>query len=98
MFQTITIVYNAFITLRDIPIETYDYVVNGKSALEWVMERYQIRTDKDSGILNDTNEWSDDPRYVVDLVKRVVRVSMETLRIVKGLPNLDTSLGKGSPE
>ncbi len=81
-----TIVYNAFVTLKGIPLEAYDYVVNGKSALEWVMERYQVKTDKDSGILNDPNEWSDDPRYIVDLVKRVLRVSLETLRIVEGLP------------
>ena len=83
-----TIIYNAFITLRDIPLTAYDYVVNGKSALEWVMERYQVKTDKDSGILNDPNEWSDDPRYIVDLVKRVIRVSMETLRILERLPRL----------
>ncbi|PSR23445.1 MAG: damage-inducible protein, partial [Sulfobacillus benefaciens] len=82
-----TIVYNAFITLRGIPLEAYDYVVNGKSALEWIMERYQVKTDKDSGILNDPNTWSNDPRYIVDLVKRVVRVSLETLRIVKNLPS-----------
>lgn len=84
-----TIHYNAYITLRKIPVESYNYVVNGKSALDWVMERYQVKTDKDSGILNDPNAWSDDPRYIVDLVKRVVRVSMETLRIVKELPKLD---------
>lgn len=84
-----TIIYNAFITLEDIPMESYSYVVNGKSALEWVMERYQVKTDKASGIVNDPNEWSDDPRYIVDLVKRVVRVSMETLRIVEGLPRLE---------
>ncbi len=81
--------YNADITLEGIPLEAYDYVVNGKSALEWVMERYQVKTDKDSGILNDPNAWSDDPRYILDLVKRVVRVSMETLRIVGELPRLE---------
>jgi predicted helicase len=80
--------YNADITLEGIPLEAYDYVVNGKSAVEWVMERYQVKTDKDSGIVNDPNAWSDDPRYILDLVKRVVRVSMETLRIVGELPRL----------
>ena len=84
--------YNADITLEGIPLEAYDYVVNGKSAVEWVMERYQVKTDKDSGIVNDPNAWSDDPRYILDLVKRVVRVSMETLRIVGELPKLE--LGK----
>jgi len=84
-----TILYNAYLTLTGIPLEAYAYIVNGKSALEWVMERYQVKTDKDSGIVNDSNEWSEDPKYIVDLVKRVVRVSMETLRIVKGLPRLE---------
>ena len=70
-------------------MEAYDYIVNGKSALDWIMERYQVKTDKDSGIVNDPNEWSEDPRYIVDLVKRVVRVSMETLRLVEALPKLE---------
>lgn len=82
------IVYNAHLTLRDVPLEAYDYVVNGKSAIEWVMERYAVAIDKSSGIKNDPNEWSTDPRYIVDLVKRIVRVSVETARIVKGLPAL----------
>lgn len=83
-----TIVYNAHITLHGVPLEAYDYIVNGKSALEWVMERYQVKTDKDCGLLNDPNVWSEDPRYILDLVKRVVRVGIETLRIVKTLPQL----------
>lgn len=82
------ILYNVHLTLRDIPLEAYDYVVNGKSAIEWVMERYAVSVDKSSGIKNDPNEWSTDPRYIVDLVKRIVRVSVETARIVKGLPAL----------
>lgn len=83
------IVYNANVTLKDIPLEAYDYVVNGKSAIEWVMERYAVTVHKDSGIRNDPNDWSDDPRYIVDLLKRVVRVSVETARIVRALPPLD---------
>ncbi|MFZ5882403.1 MAG: DEAD/DEAH box helicase [Chloroflexota bacterium] len=82
------ILYNGHLTLKGIPPEAYDYVVNGKPAIEWVMERYQDSTDKTSGIRNDANEWSEDPRYIVDLVKRVVRVSVESARIVKGLPQL----------
>lgn len=82
------ILYNPHLALRDIPLEAYDYVVNGKSAIEWVMERYAVSVDKSSGIKNDPNEWSNDPRYIVDLLKRIVRVSLETTRIVKGLPAL----------
>tara|TARA_R110000850_G_scaffold189247_4_gene314990 strand:+ start:10789 stop:15720 length:4932 start_codon:yes stop_codon:yes gene_type:complete len=87
-----TIIYNARIRLSGIPLEAYDYIVNGKSALEWVIERYQMTTDKKSGIKNDPNDWAtehDDPQYILNLVKRVVRVSVETVRIVKGLPALN---------
>lgn len=83
------IVFNSRITLRGIPLQVYDYVVNGKSAIEWVMERYQVSTDKDSGIKNDPNDWCrehNDPAYILNLVKRVIRVSMETNQIVCALP------------
>lgn len=83
------IVFNEHLTLRDIPLEAYEYVVNGKSAIEWVMERYAITVDKASGIRNDPNAWSEDPRYIVDLVKRIVRVSVESARIVSDLPSID---------
>jgi len=84
--------YNARITLSGIPLEAYDYVVNGKPALEWVMERYQVTVDKDSGIRNDPNDWAREhhqPRYILDLVKRLVRVSLETMKIVNALPALN---------
>ena len=87
-----TLHYNARITLSGIPLEAYDYVVNGKPALEWLMERYQITVDKDSGIRNDPNDWArehNDPRYILDLFKRVIRVSLETNRIVAALPPLN---------
>jgi predicted helicase len=84
-----SIVYNSKITLSGIPLEAYDYIVNGKSALEWIIERYQVTKDKDSGIVNDPNHWSDDPRYILDLVKRIVRVSVETVKIVNALPPLN---------
>ena len=77
------------LTLRGIPEEAYRYVVNGKSAIGWLMDRYMVTTDKASGIENDPNEYSDDQRYIVDLVKRVVRVSVETIEIVDDLPALD---------
>ena len=83
------IIYNSKLTLSQIPLEAYEYIVNGKSALEWIMERYKVTKDKDSGIINDPNHWSENPRYIVDLVKRIVRVSLETVRIVNSLPALN---------
>ena len=80
------IIFNPHVRLTGIPLDAYNYVVNGKPAIECVMERYAITTDKDSGITNDPNEWSDDPRYIVDLVKRVVAVSLETNKLVAQLP------------
>lgn len=75
-------------TLRKIPVEAYDYVVNGRSAIGWLMDRYQVRKDKASGIVNDPNDYSEDPRYIVDLVERVVTVSIRTMEIVRQLPAL----------
>lgn len=81
--------FNSQITIENIPAEVYEYVVNGKSALEWVMERYAVTTHKDSGIKNDPNDWATEvgnPRYILDLVLSVITVSLETVRIVRGLP------------
>lgn len=86
------IIYNAHLTLDGIPLEAYDYVVNGKPALEWIIERYQITIDKASGIKNDPNDWCkehNNPRYIVDLLKRVTPVSLETMKIVNTLPGLN---------
>lgn len=87
-----TIIYNDTCTLSEIPDEAYEYIVNGKSAIEWLMERYVVTTDKDSGIVNDPNDWCDEqgnPRYIIDLVKRVIRVSIETMEIVTALPAIN---------
>jgi len=81
--------FNAHITINDIPTKAHEYQVNGKSALEWLIDRYQVTTDKKSGIKNDPNEWSDDPCYILDLVQRVITVSVETVRIVNSLPPLE---------
>ena len=80
------IVYNDKITIAKIPLEAYEYVVNGKSAIEWIMERYAITTDKASGIVNDPNDWAlehNDPKYIFNLVLRIITVSLETMKIVK---------------
>ncbi len=85
------LIFNGRITLKNIPPETHEFIVNGKSALEWVMERYEPYTDEDSGIKNDPNEWCrehNDPAYILNLVKRVIRVSVETVKIVRGLPSI----------
>ncbi|WP_454778744.1 DEAD/DEAH box helicase [Georgenia muralis] len=89
-----TIVYNSHVTLSAIPEDAHRYMLGSRSALDWVMERYQIKLDRSSGIVNDPNDWSravDDPRYIVDLVKRIVTVSVETIRIVDALPPLTLS-------
>ena len=80
-----TIVYNDFLTLKGIPPETYEYRLGNRSALEWVVDQYQVSTDKRSGIVNDPNR-EDDPEYIVRLIGRVVTVSLETMKLVKSLP------------
>lgn len=81
-----TLVYNKTVTIRNIPESAQDYVVNGRSPLEWAIDRYQVKVDKATGIANDPNDYCDDPRYVLDLVCRLVTVSMRTNEIVAQLP------------
>ena len=83
--------YNSKITISNIPAKAYEYVVNGKSAIEWVMERYQITTHPESGIINDPNDWSKEvgnPRYILDLLLSVINVSVQTVDLVSQLPKL----------
>jgi predicted helicase len=88
-----TVIYNPRITMTNIPLEAYDYVVNGKSALDWVMERQCVKTEPASGIVNDANRYANetvgDPAYPLNLFRRVITVSLETMRIVRGLPALE---------
>ncbi|NOJ98120.1 DEAD/DEAH box helicase [Corallococcus coralloides] len=85
--------YNDSITVRGIPLEAYEYVVNGKSAIEWVMERQAITTDADSAIVKDANDYAKetmkDSRYPLSLLLRVITVSLETMKLVKALPRID---------
>ena len=87
-----TLLYNGKITVSGIPTEAYDYVVNGRPALDWIIERQGVKTEKDSGIVNDSNDWAietmNNPRYPLELFQRVITVSLETLKIVKSLPAL----------
>jgi predicted helicase len=88
-----TVHYNPKITMTGIPLKAYDYVVNGKPALDWVMERQSVKTDKASGIVNDANAYANEtvgnPAYPLELFQRVITVSLETMKIVNGLPVLD---------
>ena len=84
-----TIIFNEFIRIENIPLVAYDYVINGKSAIEWVMERYSITTNSDSGILNDPNQWSENPRYIFDLLLRIIQMSIDTVQIVTKLPEMN---------
>lgn len=84
--------FNDRITLSGIPEEAYRYMLGSRSAIEWIIDRYYVKTDKASGIVNDPNDWSrevGDPRYVLDLLARIVTVSLETMKIVDSLPPLD---------
>ena len=81
------IVYNEFLTLAGIPAEVFQYKLGNRSALEWIIDRYQIHRDKRSGIVNDPNR-ADDPQYIVKLIGKVITVSLETMKIIKSLPNL----------
>lgn len=86
--------YNASITLSDIPEDAHEYRLGSRSALDWLIERYQVRTHQASGIVNDPNDWCNehgDPRYIIDLVKRVTTVSVQTVNIVRNLPDLNLS-------
>lgn len=90
--QKDTILYNSSITVTNIPAEAYEYVVNGKSAIEWIMERYQITVHKESQIKNDPNDWAkehNEPRYILDLLLKVIQVSVESVKIVRGLPKFE---------
>ncbi len=87
-----TIHYNSKITVSNIPEKAYEYVVNGKSAIEWIMERYQVTTHKESSIVNDPNDWAKEvgnPRYILDLLLSVINVSVQTVDIVENLPTLN---------
>ena len=87
-----TVIYNNHITIREIPDAAWDYVVNGKPALSWVMERQCVKTDKASSIVSDANRYAvetvGDPRYPLDLFLRMITVSLETLHITRSLPAL----------
>ena len=84
-----TIIYNENITIKNIPEQAYDYVVNGRPAIEWIINQYQVKTDKKSGITDDPNEFSDNPKYILNLLLSVITVSMRTLELIDELPEFE---------
>lgn len=84
-----TIIYNESITIKNIPEKAYDYVVNGRPAIEWIIDQYQVKTDKKSGITDDPNEFSDNPKYILNLLLSVITVSMRTLELIEELPEFE---------
>jgi predicted helicase len=96
-------IVNPRVTLTGIPDEAHRYMLGSRSALEWIIDRYQVKTDKASGIVNDPNDWCDqhdNPRYIIDLIKRIVTVSVQTMKIVDNLrpcfPRRDDARGPPS--
>jgi predicted helicase len=90
--QKDTIIYNSKITISNIPEQAYEYVVNGKSAIEWIMKYYQVSIHKESGITNNPNDWATEtgnPRYILDLLLSIINVSVQTVEIVNSLPKVD---------
>lgn len=84
-----TIIFNSDITIKDIPEKAYEYVVNGRSAIEWIIDQYQVKTDKKSGITDDPNDFSSDPKYIFNLLLRIINVSVQTVDLVNSLPKLE---------
>ena len=82
-----TLIINEHLRLTGIPEAAHWYVVNGRTPLEWFIDRYKIKRDKESGILNDPNGWFENPQDLVTAIKRIVHVSVESTRIIKGLPS-----------
>ena len=84
--------YNGHISIKNIPPEAHEYIVNGRSPLGWIIDQYEVSIDKDSGIKNDPNDWcreQGNPRYILELILRVIEVSVRTVKIVAGLPRVE---------
>ena len=81
-----TIIFNNFVSIGNIPEKAYEYIVNGKSPIEWIMERYAVTVEKASGIVDDPNLYSEDPKYIFNLLVSIIHVSMKTLELIESLP------------
>lgn len=83
------IIFNKDITIRNIPDKAYEYIVNGRSAIEWIMDQYRVKTDGKSGIVDDPNDYSEDPKYIFNLLLSIINVSVQTVDLVNSLPPLE---------
>lgn len=89
--DTSRLIYNSYITLDNIPKEAFLYEVNGRTPVDWIIDRYQVKIDKDSGIVNDPNDWGiehGNPRYILDLLLSVITLSIKTNELIGGLPKI----------
>lgn len=84
-----TIIFNSDITISNIPEKAYEYVVNGRSAIEWIIDQYQVKTDKKSGITDDPNDYSEDEKYIFNLLLRIINVSVQTIDLINSLPKFE---------
>ena len=84
-----TIIFNRDITISNIPEKAYEYVVNGRSAVEWIVDQYQVKIDKSSGIVDDPNEYSDDEKYIFNLLLSIINVSIQTVDLINSLPKFE---------
>ena len=85
------IIYNNHITIKNIPEKAYEYVVNGRPAIDWIINQYQVKTDEKSGITDDPNEFSNNPKYILNLLLSVITVSMRTLELIDELPPFEVT-------
>lgn len=87
--QRDTIIFNSDIIIRNIPEKAYEYVVNGRPAIEWIIDQYQVKVDKKTEIVDDPNEYSDDDKYIFNLLLSIINVSVQTVDLINSLPPLE---------
>lgn len=83
------IIFNSDITISNIPEKAYEYIVNGRSAIEWIIDQYQVKTDRKSGITDDPNDYSEDEKYIFNLLLRIINVSVQTVDLINSLPKFE---------
>ena len=84
-----TILFNNHITISNIPLKAYKYIVNGRSAIEWIMDQYQVKKDNVSGYIDDPNEYNDDEKYIFELLLKIINVSVKTIELIEELPKFE---------